>query len=86
MEVLRALQRKGFQLENRNHVFCYLWVGGKKTPVYTKVSHGSKECGSALQSCMAHQLHLSNSEFEDLMDCPLSYETYVAMLRRQGQL
>lgn len=85
-ELLRALERKGFRLEDRDHVYCYLYVDGKRSPIRTKVSHGHKDYGPRLQSEMAWQLHLSNRDFEALINCPLSYEHYVEMLRRAGAL
>ena len=41
-EVMAALAKKGFKKTENDHAFFHLWVGGKKTPIYTKVSHGEK--------------------------------------------
>src|SRR5205823_4623038 len=55
-----------------------LWVDGKKTRIYTKVSHGEKEIPDNLLGAMARQLNLNKKQFLELVDCPLTREIYVS--------
>lgn len=85
-DIADCLLRKGFQRANRDHVFFFLFVNGKKTNIRTKISHGSTECGANLLSIMANQLQLKSQELEALLDCPLSEEQYIDLLRQRGKL
>lgn len=79
-EMIAVLQRKGFVPAGGDHAFLFLHVNGKKTSVRTMVSHGRGEYGDSLLKQVARQLSLSNAELEQLLDCPLSFEKYVALL------
>lgn len=83
-EVIAGLTRKGFQASENDHTFLHLFVDGRKTIVYTKVSHGEKEIGDKLLGLMARQLRLSKREFLDLVECPLSEDAYILLLRAKG--
>jgi hypothetical protein len=83
-EISRSLKRKGFQEGNGDHVFLYLMVDGKRTPVRTKVSHGRKEYRGALWACLKQQLKLENEQLDQLIRCQLSHEDYVGILRADG--
>ena len=54
--------------------------------VYTKISHGISEYGNNLLSQMANQLSLSNSELGKFLDCPLTYERYIEILKRKKRI
>lgn len=88
-DVVAALTKKGFIQSNNDHMkFSYVNSAGKKTQVWTKISHGSshKDITVPNLSRMASQCKLSNSDFERLLDCPLSRENYEDMLVSQGQI
>ncbi len=59
-------------------------MAGKKTMIYTKISHGEKEIGDPLLSAMARQLRLTRNQLNDLIDCPLQYGDYVKILTDAG--
>jgi predicted RNA binding protein YcfA (HicA-like mRNA interferase family) len=73
-EVMASLEKKGFTKKENDHTFFHLWVDGKKTTVYTKVSHGEKEIHDNLLGAMARQLRLSKKQFLELVDCPLTFD------------
>ena len=77
-----ALLSKGFQLrEGRHRRFIYFTKAGKKTPVWTMLSHGSRrDLGDGLVRMMARQCKLSRREFDELIACPLSRDEYEAKL------
>ena len=82
-DIQSALLKKGFREDNRDHHFYFLWVGNKKSSVRTKISHGIEEYGIELLKRVSEQLHLTNKELNDLLDCPLTLEGYVRLLRQR---
>ncbi|MCZ7396240.1 MAG: hypothetical protein ABOK23_06885 [Candidatus Methanoperedens sp.] len=83
-DIESALSRKGFQVHHSKHKIYILYVDGKKTNIFTFVSHGIKEYGNPLLSKMKRQLHLSGNQFDDLVSCPLSYERLVEIYTEQN--
>ncbi len=78
-----ALTKKGFiKEEGKKHVYYILVVGGKKTLIRTKLSHGSKDCNDYLLSKIRNQLKFDKKEeLIDFINCPKTLEEYVRMLR-----
>jgi hypothetical protein len=85
-EIAAGLAKKGFQKRDNDHTFFHLYANGKKTIVYTKMSHGEKEIGDKLLSIMARQVNLSRKQFLDLVDCPLKLNEYLELLRKAGKI
>lgn len=87
-EVKAALQRKGFDASDGDHVFLtYITTAGLRTAIMTKVSHGgSHDIGDSLLAQMARQCKLNKPMFLQLVDCPLDRQTYEAELRNKGIL
>jgi len=84
-----GLERKGFQKNQTDHrKFIYHKESGAKTAVWTKTSHGSshKDISPVNLRKMARQCKLDNSDFERLLDCPLSREEYQIQLCRDNLL
>lgn len=79
-EIDRALLAKGFRKTERDHHRYFLYVDGRKTRVHTKLSHGVREYGDSLLGPMGRQLHLTRSELDELIRCPLDRKAYVALL------
>ena len=84
IEVESALKRKGFKEDLRHHKYFIFYNDGKKTRVKTKVSHCHQEINDHLINQMKKQLHLSKSQFENLIRCPLSEEEHKAILKEQN--
>lgn len=83
-KIKSSLTKKGFVAENGDHKFYTLYCDGKKTQIYTKVSHGKTEVGEPLIGQMARQVKLDKRQFADLINCPLSKEKYMRMMQEQG--
>lgn len=84
-KVRRGLEKKGFVLVDGDHYYYhYLSDDGKKTNVWTKVSHGATDIGIPLIKMMAKQTKLSANEFIDLVNCPLSKDKYRLILEEKG--
>jgi len=83
-QIRHSLTKKGF-IENKSHHCLFaLYINGKKHNVYTRFSHGAKECGEELLGLMAQQLHLKRRDFDNLIDCSLDKETYMQVLMDKG--
>jgi len=80
------LKRKGFISQERDHTFYFLHYKNKKTSVYTKLSHSISEYGNNLLSKMARQLSLTSSEFENLLECPMTYDNLIERLKERGRI
>jgi hypothetical protein len=85
--VSQALKSKGFaQDDRRDHVYYFFFHNGKKTQIYTKISHGQSEITDPLCSAMARQIKLTSSQFRDFVDCPLSLDNYLEVLVKSKYL
>jgi len=84
--IRNALLNKGFQISERHHEMYRLHIGGKKTSIRTRLSHGSAECDDGLLGLMAGQLKLRRRELNSLIDCPMSGEDYLGILLQRGYL
>lgn len=84
-----ALCAKGFLLErqSKHRIYCF-YAEGKKQPIFTKISHGpSESMGPELLNCCKKQLRLnSNQELADFIGCPLGYESYVQLLKKNKHI
>ena len=86
-KVTASLQRKGFLRRQNDHTFFHLIVDGKDAGIFTKISQGEREIGTPLAKKMQHQMQLpSSSDFRDFVDCPMSADEYLDLLRRNGHL
>jgi len=85
-ELDTVLRKKGFIPLERNHTYYFLCDENKKTGIFTKLSHGMKEYSRDLLSQMAKQLSLSNTEFEQLLDCPINHEGLIKLLREKNKI
>ena len=83
-DVASGLQRKGFEPRQGDHAFYHLYVQGKKTAVFTKISQGEKEINDRLLGMMARQVRLSRKQFFELVECPLSLDEYLKHLQKAG--
>jgi|CXWK01.1.fsa_nt_gi hypothetical protein len=81
-----SLGKKGFKKKDTHHTFFHLWVDDKKTTIHTKISHGSKEVSDPLLGQMAKQVRLNRSQFCDLVDCSLTHDGYLEILREGGHI
>lgn len=80
-----ALARKGFERDDgRDHIWFRHKLNGKYTGPATKMSHSARDISGSLVSAIKKQLRLdSPRQLEDLVNCPMSSEEYIAHLRRR---
>lgn len=83
-KVKQSLAKKGFEEESSDHYYFVLCENGKKTRVYTKTSRNNQDIDDPLISLMSQQLHLTKRQFMDLINCPLSKEEYIKILKNKN--
>ena len=87
-DIEASLKKKGFQEKQGDHSFYqYFTKSGKKTSVFTKTSHGTghKTISDGLVAKMAKQCGLTNAQFKDLVNCPLSRDRLEEILIKIGR-
>lgn len=86
--IRNSLAKKGFIEENNDHYFYTLIYKNKKTAVFTKLSKGThyRTIQQKLLSLMSRQLKLSNHEFLELVDCDMTGEQYIQILKERNIL
>lgn len=86
LDIEKALLKKGFIKESdSHHHYYYLTLDGKKTDIYTYLSHGKKseDYGPKLMSKVKNQLRFKDSnKAERFLNCPMTKAQYVTMLKQ----
>ena len=85
-DVSENLLKKGFRQRNSGDKYFHFFINGKKTAVFTFMSHGEKEIHDGLLSQMAKQTRLVKKEFLELVDCPMTETRYLELLRARGHV
>ncbi len=85
-QIRKALLRKGFVEEQSHHIQFHFPHDGYVTDICTFLSHGSKDYGDALLAAMSRQLHLSKPELLQFIDCTMSGDDYLGLMRERGHL
>ena len=80
----KALRKKGFLREERDHHFYFYIYNGKKTAINTKISHSETEIGDPLVIQMSKQIYLNKEQFVKLIECTLDAESYKQILIDKG--
>jgi len=76
-EIRSNLRKKGFEESlSGDHVYLHYYVQGKKSSIFTKISHGRREVGDSLIGPMAKQLRLSKNDFVEFAKCRITQEQY----------
>lgn len=70
--IAKSLERKGFKETQSSHARLTFYVDGKKSSVFTFISHGKKEISDELMHKMARQVRLSYKQFCGVVDCSIS--------------
>ncbi len=84
-DVEKSLRLKGFRAREGDHnYFNYYSKAGKKTAVFTKNSHGTREIDDSFLSRTDKKCKLSNKDFGLLIECPLDRDTFDAKLIAQS--
>lgn len=90
-DIEKTLLKKGFQKLSSNkkshHSFYYFIYQGRKSNIYTFLSHGAKDYGQELMNKIKKQLKFQEAKIaESFLDCPFKEEDYISMLKTMGEL
>lgn len=92
-DIEKALLAKGFEKvtskQKSHHTYYYFNHDGKRTGVYTYLSHGSKssDYGPQLMSKIKQQLKFQDAKLaEAFLDCPFKEHQYIDMLKKLEEL
>jgi len=86
-KIRQNLLKKGFaEIQKTKHIYYVFEIDGIRTDVQTFMSRNNQEIGNELISEMKNQLYLDKQEFIDLIDCRLSEEGYIKILRSKNLL
>ena len=85
-KIRSALLAKGFQEASTHHFEYRLMVAGRKSPIFTRLSHGAREYDDRLLGLVAKEMRLRRRELDAFIECPLSYEAYLQLLVEKGVL
>jgi len=80
------LCKKGFEMKETHHTILELKVNGHRTNIYTYVSHGSNEIDDYLIGEMSRQLKMNKKDFLEFVDCTMTQDEYVSLLRKNNKL
>ena len=80
-KVRQSLIKKGFMKEERAKHAYYIFSYKGREICSTFMSRNNQDIYDNLLSSMAIQLHLSRHDFIRLIDCPLSEEDYIKILK-----
>ena len=84
--VKKSLKKKGFLTVSGKHVIYTFHHEGIPAVVVTHMSHNNQEITDTLQCLMAEQLHLSKSEFIELISCKIGHDELAARYTALGLL
>lgn len=76
----KSLLKKGF-VENNSHHIMYEFFHEGKYILHTHASHNGQDIDDYLISKMKSQCKLSKQQFLDLINCPLTKEKYIEILK-----
>jgi hypothetical protein len=84
-EIQSALGRKGFQIKGqKKHEMWIYYINGKKTSIYTFLSHGSSEYNDNRLGSMAKEMHIPRNMLDEFIQCSLSQKEYENYLVDKG--
>lgn len=86
-DIHSALTKKGFEVDkksgNTDHTYYRLFnANGEKTSITTRISHGEKEIRDPLIKKMSSQMMLKKKEFIKYVECTISREAYLKMVKQ----
>ncbi|MCE0497360.1 MAG: hypothetical protein LV481_05370 [Methylacidiphilales bacterium] len=87
-DIEHSLVAKGFlkEMKGRRHIMFWFMNRGKKTPIFTFMSHGANEVGDDLIGDMSKQVKLKKVEFLNLVDCTLTAKAYFEKMVLDGHI
>ena len=82
-EVGKIFQKLKLEVRSTKHRYGWFTFEGRKI-LRVHFSHGKGDVPGRVSDKIQSPLKLCREDFRELIDCPLSLEDYVAILRRKG--
>ena len=82
-EIKKIFQKLNLQVRSTKHRYGWLIFEGKKI-LRVHYSHGRGSIPGRVSDKIRSQLKLTQQDFKNLIDCPLSRENYEAILKKKG--
>lgn len=82
-DVDRAFKKLGMEIREGKDTLAFFWYKGKLI-LTSRRSHGKGKIEGNIPNKIRNQLKLREDEFRDLVQCPLDFDGYVALLKKQG--
>lgn len=82
-EVDRAWEKVGMECKNTGDRHAWFNYGGKKI-IRTKKSFGSGKLEGNIPYLIRQQMKLNEQQFDDLINCPLTRDSYIEILKTKG--
>ncbi|MEI6126020.1 MAG: hypothetical protein WCQ99_05640 [Pseudomonadota bacterium] len=82
-EIEKIFNKLSLQILSTGHNYGWLIVESKKI-LRVHYSHGKGDIPGKITEKIRGQLKLSRGDFKDLVECPLTYEVYIDILKNKG--
>jgi hypothetical protein len=82
-EIRKVFEKLKLDVRSTKHRYGWFVFEGKKI-LRVHYSHGKGSIPGKVSDKVRSQLKLSQRDFRELIDCPLSLEDYVAILKNKG--
>jgi len=81
-DIISSMTKKGFKLDvDGKHKRLIYMHNGKTSSIVTHYSHSSDEVGDFLIKKMADQIKISKKQFLELVECTLSADDYLKLVK-----
>lgn len=84
-DLSKMFSKLNLEVRSTKHVYGWLVVEGKKI-LRVHYSHGKGDLPGKIGDKIRNQLKLTRNDFKDLIDCPLSREGYLDILKKKGMI
>ena len=84
-EIEKIFRKLDLKVRSTGHNYGWLIVNGRKI-LRVHYSHGKGDIPSVVVNKIRGQLKLSQKDFLELINCPLTYEGYLSILKQKGIL
>lgn len=82
-EIEKIFNKLNLQIRSTGHNYGWLIVESKKI-LRVHYSHGKGDIPEKITDKIRGQLKLSQKDFRDLVECPMTYEGYINTLKNKG--
>jgi len=84
-EVARIFEKLRLDVRSTKHRYGWFIFEGKKV-LRVHYSHGKGDVPGRVTDKIRSQLKLTRKDFRELIECPMSFEDYIAVLKRKGYI